>query len=63
MKLVWNYALVGALTLAAGVIVAGGEVATAELRVVHAARDMLASMFSPDDAPQKKSASQATGCK
>jgi hypothetical protein len=37
MKIVWNYVLIGLLTVVAAAVVVGGEPASAELRLAEAA--------------------------
>lgn len=65
MKMIWNYGAVGLLTLAAAAVVALGEPASAELKVVEAATasaatvgttalSFLASPASVTSAPDRK---------
>jgi hypothetical protein len=64
MKMMWNYGAIGLLTLAAAVVVALGEPASAELKLVESATaaatvgatalDFLASPASMTSAPDRK---------
>jgi hypothetical protein len=52
MKMMWNYGAVGLLTLAAAAVVAGGEPANAELRLVEASTAAAAAPVPTIAAPE-----------